>query len=720
MDALKRTLGFTESESPERKIPSYGTSPTSSYEVSGGPLDSISASMVVIDGPPSLDQRGVGGCIEASDINGYGSTGSPSNNSNSSVEGNISSAPQMKERLVSMWNNMKFSKTVWALDSKKATAFSSSSGSNFSQTSPVWMLGKCYDINNSFSLSRQCSNDSNFDKQNDIHGRVDSDRLECTATSIDSLTADFHSRVWMTYRKDFEMFKGTRVDTDCGWGCMIRAGQMIVSNALISLHLGRHWRWKCDEKRSVFTGDDIQNEVTHRAIIRLFADACFAPFSIQNIIQIGQDTIKCKPGDWFGPGSTAHLFKQAIHSAHLKLQNSNHSEIQVPDWCYVNLISSFKIYVATDGTVYKQDVRDMCNKINNSNVINIDDKANGEKLSTEKEGGFSFLDEPDSSAFNPGESSYQSTEKEKRNNTNVDSVTSGGFAYIEDDMKNSTSSPGQVAMQHNESFDSVTEAVLLDDGIIRQYSLSQQVSVDGETWVTEEYSANISNVPSTHLSSVKSDKKQSSLEEHACHDLQKSTLTWTPVLMLIPVRLGGGEKLNPIYSSCVKNLLANENCVGIIGGRPQHALYFVGYQDDNLIHLDPHLVQDNVQMIDNQSSANPQTLPLDFDLSSYHCKSVRKMQLSRMDPSCCLGFLCKTSSDFENWCEIARDLATPSGATDYPIFSIMDGRVADHLGESEKLFEDCAMDIDKSYHAKATSVTGGTNSDSDADDFVFL
>ena len=37
-----------------------------------------------------------------------------------------------------------------------------------------------------------------------------------------------------------------------------RAGQMIVSNSLISLHLGRNWRWKCDEKRPVFTADDIQ------------------------------------------------------------------------------------------------------------------------------------------------------------------------------------------------------------------------------------------------------------------------------------------------------------------------------------------------------------------------------------------------------------------------------------------------------------------------------
>ena len=33
---------------------------------------------------------------------------------------------------------------------------------------------------------------------------------------------------------------------------------MIVSNSLISLHLGRNWRWKCDEKRPVFTADDIQ------------------------------------------------------------------------------------------------------------------------------------------------------------------------------------------------------------------------------------------------------------------------------------------------------------------------------------------------------------------------------------------------------------------------------------------------------------------------------
>ena len=154
----------------------------------------------------------------------------------------------------------------------------------------------------------------------------------------------------------------------------------------------------------------------------------------------------------------------------------------------------------------------------------------------------------------------------------------------------------------------------------------------------------------------------------------------------------------------------------------------MGFQDDNLIHLDPHLVQDNVPMIDKQKGLFESTLPLEFDLTSFHCNSIRKMQLSRMDPSCCLGFLCKTSSDFENWCEIVRDLATPSGAMDYPIFSIMEGRVSDHFIDSEKLFSQCldsdandgTADMDKSDYGKIAGAKGGTCSDSDTDDFVFL
>lgn len=53
---------------------------------------------------------------------------------------------------------------------------------------------------------------------------------------------DINSRLWFTYRKNFEEFKGTRINSDCGWGCMIRCGQMLLANALIQLVIYENFR----------------------------------------------------------------------------------------------------------------------------------------------------------------------------------------------------------------------------------------------------------------------------------------------------------------------------------------------------------------------------------------------------------------------------------------------------------------------------------------------
>jgi len=49
------------------------------------------------------------------------------------------------------------------------------------------------------------------------------------------------------------------------------------------------------------------------------------------------------------------------------------------------------------------------------------------------------------------------------------------------------------------------------------------------------------------------------------------------VVILIPVRLGEAS-LNPIYTPCLQAMLTLDHCMGIIGGKPKHSMYFVGFQ----------------------------------------------------------------------------------------------------------------------------------------------
>ena len=47
----------------------------------------------------------------------------------------------------------------------------------------------------------------------------------------------FNSMFWFTYRNRFPALRGSELTSDMGWGCMIRTGQMLVSNAILKLVL---------------------------------------------------------------------------------------------------------------------------------------------------------------------------------------------------------------------------------------------------------------------------------------------------------------------------------------------------------------------------------------------------------------------------------------------------------------------------------------------------
>lgn len=91
--------------------------------------------------------------------------------------------------------------------------------------------------------------------------------------------------------------------------------------------------------------------------------------------------------------------------------------------------------------------------------------------------------------------------------------------------------------------------------------------------------------------------------------------SWKPLLLIIPLRLGLSE-VNPIYIEGLKRSFEIPGTLGLVGGRPNQALYFIGYVGNEALYLDPHTTQKSGKVGDKLT-----TIEIETD-ETYHQKVI--------------------------------------------------------------------------------------------------
>eukprot|EP00002_Diphylleia_rotans_P009888 TRINITY_DN2024_c0_g1_i13.p1 TRINITY_DN2024_c0_g1~~TRINITY_DN2024_c0_g1_i13.p1 ORF type:complete len:326 (-),score=32.67 TRINITY_DN2024_c0_g1_i13:261-1238(-) len=144
-----------------------------------------------------------------------------------------------------------------------------------------------------------------------------------------------------------------------------------------------------------------------------------------------------------------------------------------------------------------------------------------------------------------------------------------------------------------------------------------------------------------------------------------ATGVWKPTIVYIPVRLGLST-INPIYAPQILKTLSWRQSLGIVGGKPKASCYFIGYQEESVFYLDPHVIQSSL----GEDSEVHET---------YHCRRPLQMHVLRMDPCMGLGFFCPTLQDFEELCDNIEQICEKKG---HEIISLCQSLPSDGSGQT--------------------------------------
>lgn len=116
-----------------------------------------------------------------------------------------------------------------------------------------------------------------------------------------------------------------------------------------------------------------------------------------------------------------------------------------------------------------------------------------------------------------------------------------------------------------------------------------------------------------------------------------------PTLILLRLRLGGGDTVNPVYYDAIRSFLRSPHSVGIAGGRPRSSYYFYGYHGDRLLYLNPHTEKRALQFDEETGTFGVERH------AEVHTRKIDALRLAAMDPTMLVGFLVRSEHDYYEW-----------------------------------------------------------------------
>lgn len=104
---------------------------------------------------------------------------------------------------------------------------------------------------------------------------------------------EFSHIIWVTYRENFRSVSSTKLlNSDVGWGCTIRVGQMLLMS-LLKKHLPNP---------------------DYDLILKIQENLESAPYSLHKITELGLEYEK-KPGDWYSPSTMGYILTLLLENS---------------------------------------------------------------------------------------------------------------------------------------------------------------------------------------------------------------------------------------------------------------------------------------------------------------------------------------------------------------------------------------------------------------------